>query len=169
MKTTKRKRSPSTAKTQPGAETSAVDAVGVAMPDVAVASAPEAVAEMTDTAVEALVAPTTEVAADIAPVVVASLDMKIVLAANCSVKDAAALKTTLCAVAKQSADVTLDVSAVERIDTATMQLLCAFARDRSGRKQGVTWIGVSPAVQDAASLLGVRALLGFETAKGIAA
>ena len=87
----------------------------------------------------------------------------IVLAANCSVKDAAALKVSLCAVANESTAVTLDASAVERVDTATMQLLCAFVRDRSGRNQRVTWRGESQALQDAARLLGVRALLGFES------
>jgi ABC-type transporter Mla MlaB component len=64
--------------------------------------------------------------------------------------------------------VTLDVSAVERVDTATMQLLCAFVRDRSGRNQSVTWRGESAALQDAVRLLGVGALLGLET-KGVAA
>ncbi len=92
----------------------------------------------------------------------------VVMAANCSVKDAAALKVSLCAIANQSIDVTLDVSAVERVDTATMQLLCAFVRDRSGRQQNVIWRGESQALQDAVRLLGVGALLGFEP-KGVAA
>jgi ABC-type transporter Mla MlaB component len=69
--------------------------------------------------------------------------------------------------------VTLDVSAVERVDTATMQLLCAFVRDRIGRKQNITWRGESQALRDAVRLLGVGALLGFESAgfesKGVAA
>lgn len=95
-------------------------------------------------------------------------DPIVVLAANCSVKDAAALKTSLCAFSNHGDAVTLDVSAVERVDTATMQLLCAFVRDRSGRKQGITWRGESPALQDAVRLLGVGALLGLET-KGVAA
>jgi ABC-type transporter Mla MlaB component len=94
-------------------------------------------------------------------------DPIVVLAANCSVKDAAALKTSLCAIAKIT-DVTLDVSAVERVDTATMQLLCAFVRDRSGRQQNVNWRGESQALQDAVRLLGVGELLGFES-KGVAA
>lgn len=96
----------------------------------------------------------------------AAIDPVIVLAANCSVKDAAALKTSLCAVAKEIAAVTLDTSAVERVDTATMQLLCAFVRDRIARKQSIVWRGESQVLQDAARLLGVGALLGFE---GVAA
>jgi ABC-type transporter Mla MlaB component len=95
-------------------------------------------------------------------------DPIVVLGSNCSVKDAAALKTSLCAFSNRSDAVTLDVSAVERVDTATMQLLCAFVRDRSGRKQSVTWRGESAALQDAVRLLGVGELLGLET-KGVAA
>lgn len=92
----------------------------------------------------------------------------VVLASNCSVKDAAALKNSLCAFSNHGDAVTLDVSAVERVDTATMQLLCAFVRDRGGRNQSVTWRGESAALQDAVRLLGVGALLGLET-KGVAA
>lgn len=95
-------------------------------------------------------------------------DPIVVLAANCSVKDAAALKTSLCAFSNHGDAVTVDVSAVERVDTATMQLLCAFVRDRGGRNQGVSWRGESQALQDAVRLLGVGALLGLET-KGVAA
>ena len=91
------------------------------------------------------------------------------LAANCSVKDAAALKSSLCALANQSAAVTLDTSAVERVDTATMQLLCAFVRDRGARNQSVVWRGVSQALNDAVRLLGVGALLNVDAAKGVAA
>lgn len=91
----------------------------------------------------------------------------VLLAANCSVKDAAALKVSLSALAHVT-DVTVDVSAVERVDTATMQLLCAFVRDRGGRNQGVAWRGESQALVDAARLLGLGALFGFES-KGVAA
>lgn len=93
----------------------------------------------------------------------------VVLAANCSVKDAATLKTSLCAVSNETVAVTVDASAVERVDTATMQLLCAFVRDRSSRNQSVLWRGQSRALHDAVRLLGVGRLLGFEQAKGVAA
>jgi ABC-type transporter Mla MlaB component len=93
----------------------------------------------------------------------------VVLAANCSVKDAASLKSSLIAVAQESAAVTLDASAVERVDTATMQLLCAFVRDRLARNQGIVWRGQSQALHDAVRLLGVGSLLGFDQAQGAAA
>jgi len=190
MKTSKRKRSSKAASL---AEASGVDVVTAAASDVAAVEvlaepAVEAVAEVAAEAVadvsnEAPVEPAVEVAAEpvseqiaeveavvteaaVEPAVV--VDPIVVLAANCSVKDAAALKTSLCAFSNHGDAVTLDVSAVERVDTATMQLLCAFVRDRGGRKQGVTWRGESAALQDAVRLLGVGALLGLET-KGVAA
>jgi len=98
-----------------------------------------------------------------------SADAVVVLAANCSIKDAGALKNSLCAVANETAAVTLDASAVERVDTATMQLLCAFVRDRSARKQSIVWRGESQALNDAVRLLGVAALIGFDAPKGAAA
>jgi ABC-type transporter Mla MlaB component len=151
MKTSKRKRS---AKAEPAVEAPGADAVA---PEIAAAL------ESSPPAVEAPVVAAVESAPE--PVAV---DPIVVLASNCSVKDAAALKTSLRALAHESTPVTLDASAVERVDTATMQLLCAFVRDRIGRKQSVSWRGESQALQDAVRLLGVGALLGFE-AKGVAA
>lgn len=89
----------------------------------------------------------------------------IALASVCSVKDAGALKNSLCGVAGEPACVTLDIGGVERIDTATMQLLCAFVRDRTARALSIAWRGESPALQEAVRLLGVRELLSFDDAK----
>jgi len=160
MKTTKRKRSSTAAQAEPGVET----------PDVAAAVA-AGVSIATSEPIAAAVADAVAPAVMTAPAASAGEpgnEPVIVLAANCSVKDAAALKTSLCAVAKESAAVTLDVRTLERVDTSTMQLLCAFVRDRIGRNQPVAWKGDSQALQDAARLLGVRALLGFDDANGVA-
>lgn len=92
------------------------------------------------------------------PASVAPAEPIVVLASNCSVKDAAALKTSLCALAAGE-HATIDVSNLERVDTATMQLLCAFVRDRKGRGQPVTWQGESTALRDAVRLLGLADLL----------
>lgn len=172
MKTSKRKRS---AKAQPVVEAVGADVVAAETPVAAEAIVEveavvtEAVAEVSsEQIVEEVVEPVSDVSIEQAaePVVVG--DPIVVLASNCSVKDAAALKSSLCAFSNHGDAVTLDVSAVERVDTATMQLLCAFVRDRSGRNQSVAWRGESAALQDAVRLLGVGALLGLET-KGVAA
>ena len=86
------------------------------------------------------------------------------LASHCTIKDAAALKLDLCAVAHGDADVSIDVAAVERIDTSTMQLLCAFVRDRAQRKQIVLFKGDSQSWREAVRLLGVGELLGLKRA-----
>jgi len=160
MKTSKRKRS---SKSDTAVDT-AVDVVSA--PVAAGNASPVAMAEV---AVEEVAVEETVAEAPSAPAAVAGQPPVVVLAANCSVKDAAALKTSLCAIANESASVTLDTSAVERVDTATMQLLCAFVRDRGTRNQRIVWRGQSQALHDAVRLLGVGSLLGFDETKGVAA
>jgi ABC-type transporter Mla MlaB component len=90
------------------------------------------------------------------------------LASHCTVKDAAAMKLDLCALVGAE-QVTLDVSAVERIDTSAMQLLCAFALDRAARNQKITWKGESTGWREAVRLLGASELLGLTQSEGKAA
>jgi ABC-type transporter Mla MlaB component len=198
MKTSKRKRSPKSepavealdsAPAAASAEPAAVEVVAAEPANEAVVA--EAAVVVEAVAIETVVAeavaseqvvaevsepvaidasePVVAVDAPSAPVEATTVEPVIVLAANCSVKDAAALKSSLCALANEGGAVTLDTSAVERVDTATMQLLCAFVRDRSARNQSVMWRGVSQALNDAVRLLGVAALLGFAETKGVAA
>lgn len=90
----------------------------------------------------------------------------VVLGSSCAVKDAAALKRSLCQHLETQAEVALDVRSVERIDTSTMQLLCAFVRDRTARQAKVAWLGDSRALREAARLLGVEAMLALPAAEG---
>jgi ABC-type transporter Mla MlaB component len=83
----------------------------------------------------------------------------IVLASNCNVKDATELKQTLCLHLDDAAPVTLDVGSVERVDTSTMQVLCAFVRDRVAQQRKVEWLGDTAVVRDGARLLGVESML----------
>jgi ABC-type transporter Mla MlaB component len=87
----------------------------------------------------------------------------IVLASNCNVKDAAELKQTLCVHLDDAEPVTVDVGSVERVDTSTMQVLCAFVRDRSAQERKVEWLGDASVVRDAARLLGVESMLCLPT------
>lgn len=107
--------------------------------------------------VEELVAPVAVAAS--APV--AKQAPMFALASHCTVKDAAALKAQLLAVAEVDADLTVDVSAVERIDTSTMQLLCALVHDRALRIQRVIFKGESQSWREAVRLLGVAQCLGL--------
>lgn len=88
----------------------------------------------------------------------------LVLASHCGMKDAAALKQSLCEALAQDGPVQLDVSAVERVDTATMQLLCAFVRDRAEQQRETRWLGDSSAIREAARLLGITNLLSLPPA-----
>ena len=85
----------------------------------------------------------------------------IVLASTCNVKDAGELKQSLCHYLDDAAPVALDVGKVERVDTSTIQLLCAFVRDRAAQQRTVEWIGEAHVIRDAARLLGVEALLSL--------
>jgi ABC-type transporter Mla MlaB component len=96
--------------------------------------------------------------AEDSPTSLAPAEPVLVLASNCGVKDAAALKASLCALAAGER-ATLDVSNLERVDTAAMQLLCAFVRERKSRGQPVNWQGESAALRDAVRLLGLGDLL----------
>ena len=50
----------------------------------------------------------------------------------------------------------LEVGKVERVDTSTMQLLCAFVRDRAAQQRKVEWTGDTRSFATSARLLGVE-------------
>jgi ABC-type transporter Mla MlaB component len=83
----------------------------------------------------------------------------IALASHCTVKDAAALKQTLCEVVQEAQPVIVDVQDLQRIDTAALQLLCAFVRERTALGRRIQWCGDPALLREAAGLLGVAALL----------
>jgi anti-anti-sigma regulatory factor len=79
----------------------------------------------------------------------------VVLSSNAGLRDASALKDSLVALLDQSEPVTIDARAVERIDTATLQLIAAFVHDRTVLKRGCIWWGASEALIDAVRVLGL--------------
>lgn len=85
------------------------------------------------------------------------------LPANCSIRDAAQLKAALLELLPQAA-VTIDAGALERIDTAGVQLLLAFTRDRAAKGFGIDWHGVNATLHDAANVLGLAGQLGLPAA-----
>jgi ABC-type transporter Mla MlaB component len=90
----------------------------------------------------------------------------VALASSCNVKDAAELKQSLCHYVDECAPVALEVGRVERVDTSTMQLLCAFVRDRAAQQRKVDWVGDTRVIRDAARLLGVELMLALPPAEG---
>jgi len=89
-----------------------------------------------------------------------------VVAAECTVADASSLKTGLAKLLVESGTVTLDISAVQRIDTAGLQVIATFVRERELHGRQVQWRGHAPALSAAAQLLGLSALLKLPTAAG---
>lgn len=83
------------------------------------------------------------------------------LAAECTLAQAADLKSVLVRMASSPACITIDVQATQRIDAASLQLLCAFVRDRKSQGRGVAWRGSTPVVEEAARRLDLHGLMGF--------
>jgi anti-anti-sigma regulatory factor len=82
-----------------------------------------------------------------------------ILSADCTVAESAALKSGLLEVLREPAPVTIDIASVQRIDTAGVQLLTAFVRERDSLGLKVEWRGAAPAFTSAARLLGVASVL----------
>jgi ABC-type transporter Mla MlaB component len=81
------------------------------------------------------------------------------LATECMVADARALKASLAAFLNEPLPITLDVTALQRIDTAGLQVVTAFVRERAVHGLPVVWHGTAPALSSAAQLLGLTSLL----------
>jgi ABC-type transporter Mla MlaB component len=88
-----------------------------------------------------------------------SQDGSLTLAAQCTVAEADALKSELMSRLHEPETVTVDVSALQRIDTAGLQLLAAFVRDRRTAGRAVAWRGRASALDSAAGLLGLYDML----------
>ena len=85
------------------------------------------------------------------------------VAAECTVAHAGSLKMGLARLLDYSSVVTLDISAVQRIDTAGLQVIATFIRERESHGRKVQWRGAAPAVSTAAKLLGLSAVLKLPT------
>jgi anti-anti-sigma regulatory factor len=87
------------------------------------------------------------------------------LPSQCALRDARALQTTLTALLATPAEVTLDASAVQRIDTATLQLLVAFAIARRAAGRALRWHSPTTVLVGAAERLGLEGALQLPALK----
>jgi phospholipid transport system transporter-binding protein len=85
----------------------------------------------------------------------------IALRAECLIGTVDELRAELSSQLTLEGSVTIDAAAVERIDTASMQLLAAFARDRRAAGLSVEWAAVPATVAEAATLLNLTHALGL--------
>jgi phospholipid transport system transporter-binding protein len=86
----------------------------------------------------------------------------------CTVRESATLRTDLLDLLASADAVTLDVGAVERIDTAALQIVFAFVRERRAAGGMVNWSGDSEGFTEAARLVGLDRMLGVQSGSGAA-
>jgi anti-anti-sigma regulatory factor len=80
--------------------------------------------------------------------------------ADCTIAQADAMKSQLARMLAKPACVTLDLSTIRRIDTAALQVLTAFIRDRRAAGREVACSGASEPFLLTAELLGLSAMFG---------
>lgn len=88
----------------------------------------------------------------------------ITLPAACTFREAGELKVHLLDAVSAPQMVKLDASAMQRVDAAGMQVICAFVRDRQADKLPLTWSSSCAALNEAARLLGIESLLSLPAA-----
>jgi anti-anti-sigma regulatory factor len=88
------------------------------------------------------------------------VDGVIVLPSQCLLRDVVEYRERLLN-CMDAQSVSIDASAVERIDTAFMQVLLAFVRDRLAAHAGVAWLNINDTFSDAAKVLGLQSALAL--------
>ena len=81
---------------------------------------------------------------------------------RCTLQEAAQLQSRL--IAASGNPLVVDGSAVERIDTAGLQLLVALARRQQQAGRALQWQAASPALRSCTARLGLSAALGLAAA-----
>jgi anti-anti-sigma regulatory factor len=83
------------------------------------------------------------------------------LPGDCTIREASVLHRMLLDALPLEAPVSIDGSAVERVDTSGLQMLLAFIRDRAAAGRRSVWAGHSNALTAAIQLSGLADPLGL--------
>jgi phospholipid transport system transporter-binding protein len=86
---------------------------------------------------------------------------KLTLAADCTLREAAGLKSRLLSTVSPTDQVILEGGAVERIDAAALQLLVAFARREAAAGRRLVWDSASSELIGASARLGLLDVLSL--------
>lgn len=78
------------------------------------------------------------------------------LPVSAGVRECAALKQQLLGLVESADAVIIDISGVELVDTAALQLLFAFGRERNANGLMTIWQGDSPTFLSAAAAMGLQ-------------
>jgi anti-anti-sigma regulatory factor len=92
------------------------------------------------------------------------MQYSLVMEKQCTVREAEAFKLALQTAEDSSGDFTLEAGAVERIDTAGLQLLLGFAARLRLIGRPLVWTAVSPTLRQGARQLGIDGALGLPEA-----
>ena len=76
-----------------------------------------------------------------------------------TIRTITSLQTELAERLDESGPLQIDATAVDRVDTAGLQLLAAFVRDLRAEARTVEWVGCSDALQKAVRALGLHSAL----------
>jgi anti-anti-sigma regulatory factor len=83
----------------------------------------------------------------------------ITLGSSCTIREAVALKAQLLEQIERPTPIGIDGGSVERVDTAGLQLLLAFALDCLERNLAYAWTSQSPKLAQAIELAGIGSML----------
>ena len=83
----------------------------------------------------------------------------VVVLTSPTIRTITALQSELAERLDDSGSVQIDATAVDRVDTAGLQLLAAFVRDLRAEMRTVEWVGCSDALRKTAAALGLEAAL----------
>jgi len=83
------------------------------------------------------------------------------LSAQCTIAESAPLQADLSGLLDKDTPITLDAKELQRVDTAGMQVIAAFVRERNANGRQVQWRNTPPTLLSAARLLGLGTLLGL--------
>ena len=90
----------------------------------------------------------------------------VALPEECGIASAAKLRAALLKRLGDGGSVRIDAGAVQRVDSAGLQVLAAFARDRRAAGRAVEWVSVPGSLADAATLLSLTDALGLAAQPG---
>ena len=86
---------------------------------------------------------------------------QVTLGASLTLREVMDLQRELLRAESDTDSLQVDGAAVERVDTAGLQLLVALARRRDAAGQTLRWTGVSPQLRHGCMRLGLESLLGL--------
>jgi phospholipid transport system transporter-binding protein len=93
------------------------------------------------------------------------IESKPIVLISPTIRTVTSLQAELAVRLDESGAVQIDGSAVDRVDTAALQLLAVFVRDLRAEARAVEWVGCSAGLRKAANGLGLSMALGLGSDK----